>query len=229
MHPYSSDTERRILIALMGFLALGIAGAADRALREFLEARVIPVLPELLGNAVETNSVFITAMISFSLIYTIYDNLLWRLLSDYLFMEEIPNIQGEWLLVPAEEDAFEYLQLQKDAQSNDIPKMIIGQNWSTIEFGFFDPGSSYWKSDSAMVRTGDAPDPEVICTFQYEPFGDNSEDDSPDRGTLRLRYIDDGIDRLVGNSYTENGDRKRGLEFVRVKKGHLPWTFELEE
>lgn len=84
-----------------------------------------------------------------------------------------------------------------------------------------DLDSEYWRSDTAMIVTDDAPDSELICTYQRESLSENLSDAT--RGTVRLRYLDrDGSDRLVGYHYTDGTATRDKLEFVRCTKPIIP-------
>lgn len=80
-----------------------------------------------------------------------------------------------------------------------------------------------------MILTDDAPDPELIFTYQSESLSEAPTDAT--RGTVRLRYIDrDGSDRLVGYHYTDASNTRERLEFVRRTNPLIPYLLsEVDE
>jgi hypothetical protein len=211
----------------MGFVGFATAGIANQFINGTIEPIILSILPGILGEALVSNSFFITAMITFSIVFTVYDGFLWRVFSDYLRGESVPNLQGIWIQVPADEDAESIRKrtvTQIEEGEYNHPLLVISQNWTEMELGYLNPTEAYWRSDSAMIRVEDAPHPELICTFQYEQLDDSLEMERLDRGTLRLRHVKEGDRRLIGHAYTESGKQQRGLTFVRAEKRWIPPT-----
>lgn len=233
MHEYATDVERRVLMGVMGIAALALAIAGNRVINLFIQSYLFPILPNSVSDAILDSSLFVTAMLAFTVVFIIYNGFMWRFVTRFGKGESTPDLQGTWLRVP-EDESITSLQeqipeIRKNGGLFDQPQLVIGQTWTDIELGYYNPDTSYWRSDSAMIRTLDAPHPELICTYQYEPLNNNSNKITFDRGTLRLRLLPGDPPRLIGTAYADSGHTERGIQFVRVEKSFLPRTIDVDD
>jgi hypothetical protein len=160
------------------------------------------------------------------IIFPAYNGFARRFISDWSSFEATPNLQGYWIRVPPGTTAQEVPEPQREPDGSLVlleshAQLLIGQTWTEMEAGYVDLDSEYRRSDSSMIVTDDAPDPELIWTYQRESLSETPSQAS--RGTVRLRYLDrDGPDRLVGCYYTDGTGTREKLEFVRRTNPVIP-------
>lgn len=226
MHQYSTDTTRPFRIGIIGMFAFFMAVLINNQLAPVISPLLSEVLSENLAGVALENLFTVSLISFFTLSYGLYRFVIWRWA--YKFgIEDIPNLQGEWLQIPVDGDVDD-LPVTDDCQVELVkeePKLIIKQTWDKMSIGYLNEGFEYWSSDTAMIRTDDAPNAELIFTYRSEPLNDeftyrseplDDEETQGDRGTVRLRYVsDDGPDQLTGMRYTETGMNDEQLTFVK--------------
>lgn len=227
MHPYSTDTDREMLLVYLGAITVVITILANPILNTVVEPFIRSHIPVDLGVSL-TGSIFImTFGITITIIFTGYNGFIWRYLSNWTEIEKIPDLGGIWIRVPSDNSPVEILSLETTDLSEGGPKMVIAQNWTDMEIGYVVDDDEYWRSDTAAVLVNKSPHPELVCTYQSESL--NERESGTDRGTLRVRYIEnDDYTRLIGRRYTESGSKDEKIEFIRKKSFSIPIEIQYE-
>lgn len=200
MHTYATDARDRETVPL--WLA-AFAVAATLFLNYLLKAFNLQVpwwidAPSVMGF--------------YGLLFTLFDNFLWRLKFKAIYLSDIPNIRGTWVGIVK----------SSYGGGTEVPGVIlyVRQTWSQLSVQV-ETQSSRSFSTMGAVNTSNASEPGLKYEYINEPGTFSVQTMQTHRGTANLRLNPDGT-TLSGEYYTGRGRQNIGdMVFHRVSTQFL--------
>lgn len=210
MHPYATHTRRWKTVGALMFIAIILTGGLNELLQIF-------------GRQLGFQAGGISSFGVFTALYLGFDRYFWRWPVVRWFTSP-PNLNGKWIgeiNSSFNHESIDDKQQSEGEDSNDEePKLLITQNWSSIEVTVVSPSSSRSESTSATFRTHKS-DPELLFTYVNKPTGEAANELSMHEGTNTLRYAQnaEGNDILEGEYYTDEQRNNHGImRFTRMSE-----------
>jgi hypothetical protein len=101
MHPYSTDTDREILLTYLGAVSVVVTLVSNPILNTVVEPFIRSHIPVDFGVSLTGGIFLMTFGIVITIIFSGYDGFIWRYLSNWTEIEEIPDLGGIWIRVPS--------------------------------------------------------------------------------------------------------------------------------
>lgn len=200
MHTYATDSKDRESVPLW-LAALAVAATLSlNSLLKFLNLQVPWWIdaPSVMGF--------------YGVFYALFDNFLWRLPFQVIYLSEIPNIRGTWIGVIKS-------SYGEGAEVSGVI-LYIHQTWSKISIQVETETS---KSFSVMAAVNTKNSPEFGLKYEYisEPGTFSLQTMQTHRGTSNLRLTYDST-TLKGEYYTGRGRQNIGeMTFHKVSPQFL--------
>lgn len=201
MHPYSTDSRRRITVPLIiGALSLLLVQNVD-----------------ILYHAFPRVWIFDGWVPSFGLVTTLsyyaFSRWLWRLsIFSVLGIVHVPDLNGEW---PGSGTTF---RPDNSNESEFYPSVTIRQHWTKMSIRL-ETEDSTSHSQGGILLTEDGVSPSLTYHYLNEPKPSAPESMKPHRGTASLEYSNED-DALRGRYYT-NEERLRYGD-IELERGDKP-------
>lgn len=210
MHPYATPTRRWKTVGVLMFIAIVLTSGLNELLQIF-------------GRQLGFQTGGLSSFGVFTALYLGFNRYFWRW-PVVSWFTSAPDLNGKWIgdieSSYDPESVDDEQQSEEEYSEDEEPKLLITQDWSSIEVTVVSPGSSRSESTSATFRTHKS-DPELLFTYLNKPTGEAANELSMHEGTNTLRYAQntEGNDILEGEYYTDEQRNNHGtMRFTRMSE-----------